>query len=78
MFIKPLVETQRVRLGTTMVEICKTMLTTECDIRRRVENRRQLDRTYIDKNDIDPTTGTGKIKEFIPKNIRETPMPLNF
>ncbi|MCP4745612.1 MAG: hypothetical protein GY874_05640, partial [Desulfobacteraceae bacterium] len=76
-YIRPIVTTQRVRLGTTMAETAKAMLATREEIRRRLETRLQLDGQFEDREDIDPTTGKGKIKSFIPKNIRETPMPLN-
>ena len=76
-FIQPLIETQPERLQNIMACKCKTMLDIEREIRRRVESRAELERDFEDKNDPVPETGKGKIKKFIPKNVREAIMPLN-
>ena len=76
--IKPLVASQPDDIQTTMVTTATTMLKTERDIRHRLETRRRLEGTYEDKNDVDPATGKGRQKPFIPGNIRKATMPLNF
>ena len=76
-FILPIVSTQRVRFGTTMVHHAKAMLKLVQEIRGRLETRAELDGTFVDTNDIDPDTGTGRTKKFIPNNLRRQKMPLN-
>ena len=76
--IKPLVASQPDDIQTTMVTTATTMLKMERDIHHRLETRCRLEGTYEDKNDVDPTTGKGQQKPFIPGNIRKATMPLNF
>jgi len=57
--IKPVVGSQPDNIQTTMVTTAATMITTERDIRHRLETRRRLEGTYEDKNDVDPATGKG-------------------
>ena len=73
--IKPLAETQRNELRTTMAIIADTMLKTERKTRQRLETRSRLDGTYDDPDDVDPSTGKGKTKLFIPNNIRKQKCP---
>ena len=61
-FLLPIVSTQRVIFGTTMVKHAKTMLKLVREIRGRQETRAELDKTFVDSNDIDPVTGNGKSK----------------
>ena len=60
-----------------MAIIADTMLKTERKTRQRLETRSRLDGTYDDPDDVDPSTGKGKTKLFIPNNIRKQQMPLN-
>lgn len=76
-FIKPLVESQRAILGKTMAEKSQAMLKMVREIRSRTETCARFTGTYIDKHDVDPATGKGKEKSFIPSSLRRA-MPLNF
>ena len=76
-FIKPVVATQRINIQHTMVNITKTMLECERKLRERIETRRRFEGSYVDPNDLDPSTGQGRTKKFIPSNIRKATMPLN-
>ena len=60
-----------------MVNITKTMLECERKLRERIETRRRFEGSYVDPNDLDPSTGQGRTKKFIPSNIRKATMPLN-
>ena len=75
--MKPLIESQQnEKFNNVMVSKAKTMLDLDRKIRRRLETRARLDETFVDRNDIDPMTGKGKLKKFIPKKVREMKMPL--
>ena len=73
----PIVSTQRVIFGTTMIRHARIMLKLVREIRGRQETRAELERTFVDSTDIDPETGKGKVKKFIPNNLRRQKMPLN-
>ena len=75
-FIKPLAETQRGRLATDMAKSCKAMLTIVEDIRLKSEKSSDL-RSAIYATTQAAGDTPASITPFIPKNIREIPMPLN-
>ena len=76
-FIKSLVESQRVILGKTMAVHSMAMLKHHREIREKLEALARFEgANYADKHDIDPTTGTGRIKSFVPTSLRAK-MPLN-
>lgn len=76
LFIKPIVESQRVSLGKSMVEISKAMLTLVYQINHRNETIANFEGKYFDKLDPDDN-GNGKEKTFVPISLRKK-NPLNF
>ena len=76
LFIKPIVESQRVSLGKSMVETSKAMLTLVYQINHRNETIANFEGKYFDKLDPDDN-GNGKEKTFVPISLRKK-NPLNF